>query len=75
MNNHFLEGSKTADSLIESRMTKNLLSLYRPITDPHGPKVWGSQILRQLAHEGGNVAALNTGRFYLPGDIPGIHFR
>jgi len=76
MNNHFLEGPETADPLIESRMIKNLLCTSTGLLQAHRvPKVWGSQISRQLAHEGCKIAALNTCRFYLPGDFPGIHFR
>jgi hypothetical protein len=34
----------------------------------------GSQISRQLAHEGGRLSAICTGRVYCPGNIPGSQF-
>jgi hypothetical protein len=34
----------------------------------------GSQISRQLAHEGGRLSAIRNGRVYPPRNIPGTHF-
>jgi hypothetical protein len=38
------------------------------------PGGWGSQILRQLAHEGGKVVSLKHLPPLPPGNIPGTHF-
>jgi hypothetical protein len=49
-------------------------SLHTPITCPEGSRGWGSQISRQLSIKVVKLWALPTGRPYLPGKIPGIHF-
>jgi len=38
------------------------------------PGVWGSQISRQLAHEGGKVVSPTHRPTLPPGNIPGTHF-
>jgi hypothetical protein len=38
------------------------------------PNVWGSQILKQSAHEGGKVVRPMHRPLLPPGNIPGTHF-
>ena len=43
-------------------------------TGPEGLEVWGSQISRQSAHEGGKVVSPTHRQPLPPGNIPGTHF-
>jgi hypothetical protein len=49
-------------------------SQYRPWQTLRVPGGWGSKILRQSAHEGGNVVRTTHLPPLLPGNIPGTHF-
>jgi hypothetical protein len=47
---------------------------YMPWQAIRVPEVWGSQILIQLAHDGGNVVSPTHRPPLPPGNIPGAHF-
>jgi hypothetical protein len=49
-------------------------SNYKPWQALRFPEVWGSQILRQSAHEGGKVVSPKHRPPLSPGNIPGTHF-
>jgi hypothetical protein len=49
-------------------------SIYRPWQALRVPGGWGSQILRQSAHEGGKVVSPTRRSPLSPGNIPGSHF-
>ena len=47
---------------------------YRPRVAQRVPRVRGSQISRQSAHEGGKVVSLSHRPIFTPGNAPGTHF-
>ena len=49
-------------------------SLYRPGESLRVPAEWGSQILRQSAHEDSKVVSPTHRPPLPPGNIPGTHF-
>jgi len=38
------------------------------------PAIWGLQVTRQLAHEGGKIVSSRTRPVLTPRNIPGTHF-
>jgi len=62
---------------IRKTSTKEKHSPYKPGKAPRVPGIWGSQISRQSAHEGGKIVS-RTGRPpstpHLQGNIPGTLF-
>ena len=63
-----------AQPLTEMSKGKGKLSHYRPGQTLRVPGVWGSQISRQSAHEGGKVLSLTHRRSLPPRNLPGTHF-
>ena len=57
-----------------TRKGKVKQSHYRPGQALKFPGDWGSQISKQLAHEGGKVVSPTHRQSLLPGNIPGTHF-